>query len=691
MSAWKSQNTKPPTGSTVIDEETTSRDEELKRLLNVSRQEEDLLWKILDGLGCQKIPDDLEYVEGSDLEETSLSKILQRKILQIQKFVQLGGSLSAVETLKELKQAMEEKEAAKDEHGICPKSSLFADRAKSTQDDEIVNLNVGGNTFTTSRKTLCRVPGSMLESMFTRFGENPARQTQDGTYVIDRDGSHFAHILNYLRVGAVVSLPEGRAARDALAMEADYYGLVDLVGAIRMPMIDVTRYLPDKVVDIWSEEEKIRAAFVKDGGKNLDPHEGLVSVFGGDIRHPLRYTPVTGSEVFPTVMDIRQGYLTENQPVAVLRLDEFLTNFNKEHANVLHRLGGVLQDEPVIIAGGSVLRALTVREGLRPEEWWESGKSDIDIFIHSSTPDEATRITQRIFYALSSRDSECWVIIRGRGVVTIHSWEPAPHGWGHVLGNKIQVVLRLYDSPAEVLYGFDVDCCACAYAHEKVWATQRCIHAIQTGVNILNPIHVWPNRPSYEIRLAKYANRGYAVAVPALDMRRVDDQRIRTTSLHNTHGLSRLIKIVYAVESDCLAKDPCDPIRNPGLKENAKTVMSECEQLINGYYQDDDVEGPIQGIIVPKIYGYGEDMPVSALNWREGFDDQEEAFPLAGESRDAAWNSILNAEESPVVGLPDKLDDAWSTEKESREYLNATMNKADLDSLYYDHAFEKTS
>ena len=596
-----------------------------------------------------------------------------------------------METLKELKRVIEEKESAKKEDGNRPESSLFSGRTITKEDDEIVNLNVGGNTFTTSRKTLCRVPGSMLESMFARFAENPARQTKDGTYVIDRDGSQFAHILNYLRVGAVVSLPEGRAARDALAIEADYFGLPDLVGAIRMPMIDLTRYLPENIVDMWIEEEKLRSAFVKNGGKDLDPHEGLVSVFGGSMRLPLRYTPLSGSEKIPTVMDIRQGCLTENQPVTVRRIDQFLTNFNKEHANVLHRIGGVLLDEPVIIAGGSVLRALTVDDGLRPEEWWESGKSDIDIFIHSSTPAEATRITKRIFYALAARDHERWVIVRGKGVITIHSWEETHNGWGYEIGNKIQVVLRLYDSPAEVLMGFDVDCCACACTYEKVWATPRCLLAIQSGNNILNPLHSWPNRPSYEIRLAKYANRGYAVAVPGLDMRRIDDQRIRTASLGNIHGLARLIKIMYAVENDSLTKDPREPIKNPDLKEHAKTVMPECEQLINGYYQDDDVDGEIQGIIVPPAYCLDEEIIVSSVNWREGYGCVDEYFPEAGECRDAAWSFVENAEEFPVTGLPNKLDDAWNAEKKSREYLNATMDKADLDSLYYAHAFEKES
>ena len=81
---------------------------------------------------------------------------------------------------------------------------------------------------------------------------------------------------------------------------------------------------------------------------------------------------------------------------------------------------------------------------------------------------------------------------------------------------KVQIVLRLYESPAEVLLGFDCDCCCCAYDGRTVWITQRCIRALRTGVNVLNPLHAWPNKPAYEVRLGKYAYRGFSVTVPGL-------------------------------------------------------------------------------------------------------------------------------------------------------------------------------
>ena len=53
------------------------------------------------------------------------------------------------------------------------------------------------------------------------------------------DCSHFRHILNFLRTGCILTLPEGQIAKEELAVEADFYGLEALVKAIRMPKIDI--------------------------------------------------------------------------------------------------------------------------------------------------------------------------------------------------------------------------------------------------------------------------------------------------------------------------------------------------------------------------------------------------------------------------------------------------------------------
>ena len=90
-----------------------------------------------------------------------------------------------------------------------------------------VKLNVGGHYFTTSLQTLTKDPNSMLAAMFS--GKFDTRPAEDGAFFIDRDGTHFRFILNYLRTGKL-TLPEGATALKEIQEEAEFYqiqGILD--------------------------------------------------------------------------------------------------------------------------------------------------------------------------------------------------------------------------------------------------------------------------------------------------------------------------------------------------------------------------------------------------------------------------------------------------------------------------------
>jgi hypothetical protein len=68
--------------------------------------------------------------------------------------------------------------------------------------EEIVVLNVGGKRIETSKHTLTRIPGTMLQAMFS--GRHRLRRDQDGSYFLDRDKERFLYVLNYLRTGKLM-------------------------------------------------------------------------------------------------------------------------------------------------------------------------------------------------------------------------------------------------------------------------------------------------------------------------------------------------------------------------------------------------------------------------------------------------------------------------------------------------------
>ena len=86
-------------------------------------------------------------------------------------------------------------------------------------------MNVGGWKFTTSLSTLRSEQGSMLEKMFS--GQFPIKKEKDGAIFIDRSGSYFDFILDYLR-GNMINVDDllfDDNTRKRLIKEAEYYQL----------------------------------------------------------------------------------------------------------------------------------------------------------------------------------------------------------------------------------------------------------------------------------------------------------------------------------------------------------------------------------------------------------------------------------------------------------------------------------
>ena len=109
-------------------------------------------------------------------------------------------------------------------------------KALTVHDNDIINLNVGGQKLTTKRSTLCQVESSLLAIMFSGRWEESLERDQDGAVFLDFNPQYFVLILDYLRdkriaqPGKPISLPKvADDQSERFNNLLQYLGLRDLI------------------------------------------------------------------------------------------------------------------------------------------------------------------------------------------------------------------------------------------------------------------------------------------------------------------------------------------------------------------------------------------------------------------------------------------------------------------------------
>ena len=186
--------------------------------------------------------------------------------------------------------------------------------------------------------------------------------------------------------------------------------------------------------------------------------------------------------------------------------------------------------------------------------------SDVDLFIHGVEDEsQALAIIRRVHAHLVSKcpDDGYVTAWRGRHAVTFHvgSMKVSRTNPDHIHGDprsrrrhceshwcprRIQVVFRLYKSIAEVLMGFDLDASCFGYDGSRLWCLPRARRAVNGRLNVVDPSR---QSVTYETRLLKYAERGFAIAVPGLEPQRLDASAT-LRPWHEVNGLARLLCVI---------------------------------------------------------------------------------------------------------------------------------------------------
>lgn len=135
---------------------------------------------------------------------------------------------------KDRQELDEEKRKWEEEKAVMHKKFIFSGPR--------IIVDVGGIRHSTSHSTLTKYPESMLGIMFSGRHDLETMQCKDGSFFIDRDGTHFRHILNYLRDGEEVaeSFPKSLDVLLELTREAKFYQLDGLTSLLKWAMVRAT-------------------------------------------------------------------------------------------------------------------------------------------------------------------------------------------------------------------------------------------------------------------------------------------------------------------------------------------------------------------------------------------------------------------------------------------------------------------
>lgn len=150
---------------------------------------------------------------------------------------------------------------------------------------------------------------------------------------------------------------------------------------------------------------------------------------------------------------------------------------------------------------------------------WPLGESchkagDIDFFLYGlpADPDEASRdarwqCVSELLARIRAQYDMCIETLMP-GLISIKAYRR-----GETKAVKLQIILRAYPSVSAILHGFDVPACCIAYDGAIARMTYLAAYAHMFRVNVVVPAY---RSTTYERRLLKYFDRGYALVLPHL-------------------------------------------------------------------------------------------------------------------------------------------------------------------------------
>lgn len=255
---------------------------------------------------------------------------------------------------------------------------------------------------------------------------------------------------------------------------------------------------------------------------------------------------------------------------------------------IKYKLGDLSQY--VVIAGGFALSKWMYETYGQSVEF-----RDIDLFVHSCDQETANRIClllQNITRNVSNKNDNV-VVSYFKKYIYEDEERDNFDGLRFDKSSSVQVILRLYRSPAEIILGFDVDCCCILTTlNGETYATERGCYALSNAYNVVNFDRL---SPSYEYRIGKYNKRCFATWIPYIDyFKKVAS--FDSNKLNSRIPCNIIIKLLitdtaikpkntideFTERSDYLHSNAVDPYDAPVEFK----ILNPGEQIINTFHRN---------------------------------------------------------------------------------------------------------
>ena len=178
----------------------------------------------------KELADKMEFLESQNIPE-----LLQNLLFIKDKLPLINDQLELkyLEKERKLKNAFikKELEVKKKLSNIISReknlNKLLEEYKLRNDEDEIVELNIGGVSYTTKKSTLCSYKTSYFYYLFSEKGN--IVKDKNGKIFIDRDGTTFKYLLNWLRDSSIEDFPKKNSDNYILFLsDLKYYGYHEL-------------------------------------------------------------------------------------------------------------------------------------------------------------------------------------------------------------------------------------------------------------------------------------------------------------------------------------------------------------------------------------------------------------------------------------------------------------------------------